>query len=85
MTKSASGNPIADCIENSKPGGPVSRYFIFINRKTRSLHHWQNWPVGVLFQSIFVYEFKIGLFIVYLYSCASIASFALFFKGACLL
>ena len=23
MTKSASGNPIADCIENSKPGGPV--------------------------------------------------------------
>ena len=24
MTKSASGNPIADCIENSKPGGPVS-------------------------------------------------------------
>ena len=28
MTKSASGNPIADCIENSKPGGPVSQYFI---------------------------------------------------------
>ena len=27
MTKSASGNPIADCIENSKPGGPVSGYF----------------------------------------------------------
>ena len=27
MTKSASGNPIADCIENSKPGGPVSRHF----------------------------------------------------------
>jgi len=26
MTKSASGNPIADCIENSKPGGPVRVY-----------------------------------------------------------
>ena len=76
MTKSASGNPIADCIENSKPGGPVSRYFIFINR---------NWLVGILFQSILVYEFKFCLLIVYLYSCASIASFALFFKGACLL